>query len=77
MRVSKEGGHVPRILVGQIRFAKAPTVTVLVRNENRTLGESEALLEYGADIYLEDLNFLKTVGLRKKYLKKSLKVSGS
>ena len=45
---------------------------ILIRNENRTLGESEALLDYGADISLADLNFLKRMGLRKKDLKKPM-----
>ena len=35
MKASKEGGHVPRIVVGQIHLAKAPTVKILIRNENR------------------------------------------
>ena len=72
MKVKKEGGHIPRIVVGQIRLTKAPTVKVLIRNENRTLGESEALLDYGADISLGDLNFLKRMGLWKKDLKKPM-----
>ena len=59
MKVKKEGGHIPRILVGQVRLNKAPTVKVRIRNENCTLGESEALLDYGADISIGDLNFLK------------------
>ena len=72
MKVKKEGGNVPRILVGQIRLTKAPTVKVLIRNGNHTLRESEALLDYGADISVADLNFLKRVGLRKKDLKKPM-----
>ena len=72
MKVSKEGGNVPRILVRQIHLAKAPTVKVLIRHENHTLGESEALLDYGAEISLADLNFLKRMGLRKKNLKKPM-----
>ena len=58
MKVSNQGGHVPRIVVEQIRLSNAPKVKFLVRNENRTLGESEALLGYGADISLGDLDFL-------------------
>ena len=54
---------VPRIAVGQIHLSKAPTVKVLIRNGNHTLGESEAVLDYGADISLADLNFLKKMGL--------------
>lgn len=50
MKVSKEGGHVRRIVVGQIHLTKAPAVKVQIRNKNRTLGESEALLDYEADI---------------------------
>ena len=61
----KEGGHIPRILVGQVRFSKAHTVKVRIRNENCTLGEAEALLGYGADTSIGDLNFLKRMGLRK------------
>lgn len=57
MKVTKERGHAPRILFGQIRLTKAPTVKVIVRNENRTLVESEAPLDYGAHISLGDLNF--------------------
>ena len=72
MKVSKEGGNVPRILVRHIHLVKAPTVKVLIRNEHHTLGESEALLDYGADISLADLNFLKRMGLRKKDLKKPM-----
>ena len=72
MKVSKGGGHVPRIVVGQVHLSKAPTVKVQIRNENRTLGESEALLDYGADISLADLNFLKRMGLQKKDLKKPM-----
>ena len=45
---------------------------VLIRNGNHVLGESEALLDYGADISLADLNFLKRMGLRKKDLKKPM-----
>ena len=33
MKVTKEEGHVPRIIVGQIRLTKAPTVKVIVRNK--------------------------------------------
>ena len=69
MKVSKEGGHVPRNVVGQIHLTKAPSVNVLIRNRNRTLGYSEALLDYGDDILLADLNFLKRMGLRKKDFK--------
>ena len=69
MKVSKEGGHVPKIVVGQVHLSKALTVKVQIRNKNRTLGESEALLDYGADISLGDLNFLKEMGLRRKDLK--------
>ena len=65
MKVKQKGGNVPRILVGQIRLTKAPTVKVLIRNENHTLREAEALLDYGADISIADLNFLKRMGLRK------------
>ena len=57
MKVKKEGGNIPRIFVGQIRLTKAPTVKVLIRNGGHTLGESEALLDYGADISIADLNF--------------------
>ena len=67
MKVVKEGGHVPRIVVGQTHLAKAPTVKVHIRNKNRTFG---ALLDNGADISLADLNFLKRMGLRKNDLKK-------
>ena len=70
MKLSKEGGNVPRIVVGQIHLSKAPTVKVQIRNENRALGQTEALLDYGADISLGDLNFLKRMGLWKKDLKK-------
>ena len=72
MKVQKESGHILRILVGQICLNKAPTVKVRIRNETRTLGESEALLDYGADISIGDLNFLKRMGLRKQDLKKPL-----
>jgi len=57
MKLTKEGGNVPRIVVGQIHLSKAPTVKVQISNENRPLGQSEALLDYGADISLGDLNF--------------------
>ena len=66
MKIKKEGGNVPRIYVRQIHLAKAPTVKVLIRNENRTLGESEALRDYGADISIADLIFLKRMGLQKR-----------
>lgn len=72
MKVTKEGGHVPRIVVGQIHLTKASTVKVLIRNENCTLGESEALLDYAADISLGELNFLKRMGFWKKDLKKPM-----
>ena len=36
-----KGGNIPRIRAGQIRLTKAPNVEVLIRSENRTLGESE------------------------------------
>ena len=36
LKVLKEGRHVPRIIVGPIELYKAPTVKVLIRNENRT-----------------------------------------
>ena len=62
MKLSKEGGNVPRIVVGQIHLSKASTVKVQIRNENRALGQTEALLDYGADISLGDLNFLKQMG---------------
>ena len=62
MKVTKEGGHVPRSVVGQIRLAKASTVKDLVKNKNRTLGKSEALLDYGADISLGELNFFEEDG---------------
>ena len=71
MRVKKERGNVPRILVGQIRLTKAPTVKVLIRNGNHTLGESEALLDYGADISLADLNFFKENGFAEKRFEKA------
>ena len=57
MKLSKDGGQVPRIVVGQIHLSKAHTVKVQIRNKNCTLAESEALLDYGADISLGDLNF--------------------
>ena len=53
MKGKKEGGHITQILVGQIRLNTVPTVKVRIRNEHRTLGESEALLDYGADILFE------------------------
>ena len=59
----------PRIVVRQVHLSKAPTVKVQIRNENRTLGQSEALLDYWADISLGDLKFLKRMDLRKKELK--------
>ena len=45
MKLLKEGGNVPRIVVGQIHLSKAPTVKVQIRNENRALGQTEALLD--------------------------------
>ena len=66
MKVKKERGNVPRILVGQIRLTKAPTVKVPIRIENHALGQTEALLDYGADISIADLNFLKRMGLLKE-----------
>ena len=45
---------------------KAPTVKVRIRNEKRTLGEAEALLDYDEDISIGDLKLLKRMGLRKK-----------
>ena len=71
MKLSKEGGNAPRIVVGQIHLSKAPTVKVQIRNKNRTLGETEALLDYEADISLGDLNFLKRIGLWKKRFEKT------
>ena len=65
MKVKKEGGYIPRILVGQVRLNKAPTVKVRIRNEKRTLGEVEALLNYNAYTSIEDFKFLTRVGLRK------------
>ena len=55
-----------RIFIGQIRLITVPTVKVVIRNENYTLGESEALLDYGKDISIAYLTFLKKIGLRKK-----------
>ena len=62
-----------RISVNQVNIAKAPTVKVRIKNLNgtRTFGEAEALLDYGADVSIADMKFLKRMGLNKKDLKKS------
>ena len=71
MKLSKEGGNVPRIVVGQIHLSKAPTVKVQIRNENRALGQTEALLDYGADISLGDFEFFEANGFMEKRFEKT------
>ena len=52
---------------------KAPTVIVGIQDlHGRKIGRSEALLDTGADTSIADERFLRSIGLKRKDLKKTL-----
>ena len=56
--------------VNYIPWSKAPRVKLGISNKlGRKLGTTEALLDYGADLSIADLSFMKQIGSNKKMLR--------
>lgn len=66
---NKVGVTISQVMDTSTNTRKAPTDKILIKSGKRTLGESEALLDYGADISIADLYFLKQMVIKRKDLK--------